>query len=66
MFVPVMCRLPKPITRYLINLQDQTFWLGGNAIDYSIEFRPFGASVSMERRGLKREQLLMLPFYPDT
>lgn len=62
--VPVMYRLPKPVTRYLINLQDQTFWLGKNAIDYCIEFRPFGVAVSRERRGIKPEQQLMLPFYP--
>ena len=29
-----------------------------------MEFRQFGASVSLQRRGLKREQLLMVPFYP--
>lgn len=60
----VLHQLPKQITRYLINLQDQTFWLGVSAIDYCIEFRPFGVAISMERRGLKYEQLLMLPFYP--
>ena len=63
-FVPVMYRIPKGITRYLINLQDQTFWLGKNAIDYCVEFRPFGVAVSRERRGIKPEQQLMLPFYP--
>lgn len=61
---PILYRLPKQITRYLINLQDQTYWLGVGAIDNSIEFRPFGAAISLERRGLKKEQLLMLPFYP--
>lgn len=62
--VPVLYALPRRITSYLINLADQTFWLGAKAIDYCIEFRPFGATVSLERRGLKREQLLMMPFYP--
>ena len=56
--------LPTEIKRYLINLSDQTFWLGTKAIDYSIEFRTFGATVSLEKRGLKKEQLLYLPFYP--
>lgn len=56
--------LPHGIERYVINLSDQTFWLGVSAIDYCLEFRPFGASVSLQRRGLKREQLLMVPFYP--
>lgn len=56
--------LPKPIQRYNINLGDQFFWLGSKSIDYNIEFRPFGATVSLQKRGLKKEQLLMVPFYP--
>lgn len=56
--------LPDDVTKYLINLSDQTFWIGAKAIDYCMEFRPFGASVSLQRRGLKKEQLLMVPFYP--
>lgn len=62
--VPVLYRLPEQIKSYLINQADQMFWLGAGAIDYCIEFRPFGVAVSTECRGLKREQLLMLPFYP--
>lgn len=60
----VLPSLPEGVKRYLINLSDQTFWLGARAIDYCLEFRPFGASVSLQRRGLKQEQLLMVPFYP--
>lgn len=56
--------LPEQVKVYLINLSDQTFWIGAKAIDYCLEFRNFGASVSVQRRGLKREQLLMVPFYP--
>jgi hypothetical protein len=56
--------IPKGINRYLINLADQTFWLGTKGIDYTLEFRPFGTTVSLEKRGLKLEQLLYLPFYP--
>ena len=56
--------LPKEMVSYVINLSDQTFWLGAKYIDYCLEFRQFGASVSLQRRGLKREQLLMVPFYP--
>lgn len=62
--IPALYGLPNQIEKYLINLADQTFWIGARAIDYCIEFRPFGVTVSLERRGLKREQLLMLPFYP--
>lgn len=56
--------LPRGLVSYVINLSDQTFWLGARYIDYCLEFRQFGASVSLQRRGLKREQLLMVPFYP--
>lgn len=56
--------LPKGMVSYVINLSDQTFWLGAKYINYCLEFRQFGASVSLQRRGLKREQLLMVPFYP--
>lgn len=60
----VLPLLPKGLERYVINLSDQTFWFGARVIDYCLEFRQFGASVSLQRRGLKKEQLLMVPFYP--
>ena len=56
--------LPAGLTSYLLHLSDQTYWLGARSVDYCLEFRPFGASVSLQRRGLRREQLLMVPFYP--
>lgn len=59
-----LCALPEEITVYNINLGDQFFWLGTKHIDYNLEFRPFGASVSLQRRGFRKEQLLMVPFYP--
>lgn len=59
-----LCALPEETKVYNINLGDQFFWLGTRHIDYNIEFRPFGASVSLQRRGFKKEQLLMVPFYP--
>ena len=60
----VLPSLPDSVTRYLINLSDQTFWYGARSIDYCLEFRQFGASVSLQRRGLRKERLLMVPFYP--
>lgn len=50
--------------KYNINLTDHAFWLGSAFIDYSIEFRDYGATVSMEKRGLLRHQLIKVPFYP--
>ena len=51
-------------TIYNINLTDHAFWLGASIIDYNIEFRPYGMTVSLEKRRLKPEQLLQQPFYP--
>lgn len=64
MTAPVVYTLPENIKSYLINLADQTYWLGARAIDYCIEFRPFGVTVSRQRRGIEPKQQLMLPFYP--
>lgn len=63
-FLPVITRLPEKILTYRSNLDDQCFWLGKSVIDYSLEFRPFGVAVSRERRGIKQEQQLYVPFYP--
>ena len=63
-FLPVIARLPEGILTYRSNLDDQCFWLGRSVIDYCLEFRPFGVAVSRERRGLKQEQQLYVPFYP--
>ena len=41
-----------------------TYWMGASFIDYCFEFRPYGMTVSLEKRGLKPEQCLALPFYP--
>lgn len=50
--------------RYQINLTDHAFWLGVNAFDYCLEFRDFGASLSVKYRGIPKEKLLMQPYYP--
>ena len=63
-FLPLLCKLPKNIKTYRSNLDDQCFWIGKSAIDYVLEFRPFGVAVSRERRGIKPEQQLYVPFYP--
>lgn len=52
------------LTRYQINLTDHAFWLGAKAIDKCIEFRDYGACISSEFRGIPREKLVKLPFYP--
>ena len=54
----------KGVTKYNINLTDHAFWLGASFIDYNLEFRAYGKTVSLEKRKLKENQLLYLPFYP--
>ena len=63
-FIPALDALPEQINTYIINLADQTFWLGKRAIDYVLEFRQFGISVSQQRRGIRPHQQLLVPFYP--
>jgi hypothetical protein len=52
------------IRKININLTDHGFWLGSSIIDFNIEMRNYGANVSIQRRGLKNEQLLKINFYP--
>lgn len=52
------------LERFNINLTDHAFWLGSSIFDFNIEFRHYGAIVSIDRRGLREDQLLLLPFYP--
>ena len=52
------------VKRYQINLTDHAFWLGVNCIDYNIEFRQHGATISLEKRGITKEKLLLLTYYP--
>lgn len=63
-FLPLIARLPQGLTTYRSNLDDQCFWLGRSVIDYCLEFRPFGATVSREKRKLREQQQLFVPFYP--
>lgn len=59
-----MCAYEGILTRYQVNLTDHGFWLGARAIDKCIEFRDYGASISSEYRGIPREKIVKLPFYP--
>ena len=56
--------LPKEIKRYKINLTDHAFWLGNKALDYCIEFRARGCTLSKEMRYIPADQILLLPYYP--
>lgn len=52
------------VTRYQINLTDHAFWLGVKCIDYCLEFRDYGCTVSSEKRKLPKDKLLIQPYYP--
>lgn len=56
--------LPPSIKRYKINLTDHTFWAGVGCIDYSFEFREWGAYLSNKERGLPIDHIFLAPFYP--
>lgn len=50
--------------KYNINLTDEAFWLGAGIFDYVLEFRDFGATLSYEKRGFSKKQILLNPYYP--
>ena len=56
--------LPQQITIYQINLTNHAFWLGSSCLDYSLEFCPRGCTLSKEKRGLNKQQLLLQPMHP--
>ena len=56
--------LPKEITKYQINLTDHTYWVGVGCVDYSFEFRDYGASLSVGKRVIPKDRILLLPYYP--
>lgn len=53
------------MTSYLVNLTDHAFWLGAKCLDTCIEFRDYGASISNDYRGISRDKLVKLPYYPE-
>jgi len=52
------------IPRYRINLADHLFWVGIDCVDYLIEFRNFGLTLSHQKRKYEYNKILLLPFYP--
>lgn len=52
------------LDRFLINLTDHAFWFGKKSCDYFIEFRDYGASISVNKRKISEDKIIKLPFYP--
>lgn len=49
---------------YNICFNDHSFWIGKSMLDYLIEFRPYGATISVEKRGIDPNKLIHIPYYP--
>jgi hypothetical protein len=56
--------LPKEIVKYQIDLTDHAYWVGAGCVDYCFEFREYGASLSIGRRGIAKDHALLMPYYP--
>jgi hypothetical protein len=54
----------KGLERYFINLTDHAYWLGKNTADYFLEFRKYGAWLSVNHRKIPIEKLLFQSYYP--
>jgi hypothetical protein len=56
--------LPAECIRFRINLADHCFWAGVSCTDYTFEFRKYGANLTYNDRGLQRDRIIYMPFYP--
>ena len=56
--------LPKDCVKYRINCADHCFWAGVSCADVTFEFRHYGANLTHYERGLERQQIVYMPFYP--
>jgi hypothetical protein len=63
-FAVLSCLEAYNVKRFLINLTDHTFWLGRNCCDYFLEFRNYGANISIDHRNIDTKKLLLIPYYP--
>jgi len=52
------------VERFFINLTDHAFWLGKGCSDYFIDFREFGAALSIKERGIKKGKIIIQKYYP--
>ncbi len=60
----VFCSYAGCVRRFQINLTDHAFWLGTCAFDISIEFRNYGAGISVFHRNVPEERIRILLYYP--
>lgn len=60
----VLPSLPCTIQTYYIDLQDHAMWIKNHQIDFVMPYRVFGATIDIEKRGFRPEQVLLMPYYP--
>ena len=60
----VLPSIGKECMKYYIDLGDHNFWFGAGHVDYVLPYRQFGATIDFEKRGFRREQILLMPYYP--
>ncbi|MEN6462595.1 MAG: hypothetical protein ABFC94_14665 [Syntrophomonas sp.] len=56
--------LPRQVEKFQINLTDHTFWIGTGCVDYSLEHKSYGASLSVKRRNISKNDVFIIPCYP--
>lgn len=61
---PIMYSCEGLFKRVQINLTDHAFWLGAGCIDTCVEFREYGASISIGYRQIEPNKIRIIPFYP--
>lgn len=54
----------KALEKFLINITDHAFWLGASFLDYCLEFKDYGYCLSLQKRNIPEEKLLLMPYYP--
>lgn len=60
----VLPSLPRSMQIYYIDLQDHAMWIKNHQVDYVIPYRTWGATIDIEQRGFRPEQVLLIPYYP--
>lgn len=63
-FLSALSALPNNIVKVNINITDHAYWAGSSLMDYNIEFREYGKSISLKYRGFEMIQEHVLPYYP--
>ena len=61
---PLLYAYENTLIRYQINLTDHVYWLGTGCFDKNVNFRQYGARISIEYRDIPKSKNVVIPFYP--